>query len=225
MAGYSSRVRKDISRWLDAGLIDPIVAEALRRDVDADRAAIPELRIDPGDHGCPAAWRRHPDLRRVELGSDTADRPGWRAVCDHCRWLRRRRRLEGEGSHRDRRGAMAGCGGGIRRLDRADRPDVPPVRRRNRSDPHLVSRDGPRGRRPALGTADHGSGGACRCLAGLPRRRTSGGRATSRTPSLPSPLACGCCRSGREAQPPVTCCCCRLCLLRRDAGHRPQCHA
>lgn len=36
MAGYASRVRKDISRWLDAGLIDPIVAEALRRDVDAN---------------------------------------------------------------------------------------------------------------------------------------------------------------------------------------------
>ena len=34
MAGYSSRVHKDIGRWLDAGLIDPIVAEALRRDVE-----------------------------------------------------------------------------------------------------------------------------------------------------------------------------------------------
>ncbi len=34
MAGYASRVRKDISRWLEAGLIDAIVAEALRRDVE-----------------------------------------------------------------------------------------------------------------------------------------------------------------------------------------------
>lgn len=41
MAGYASRVRKDIERWLDAGLIDAIVAEALRRDIDAhDRRSL-----------------------------------------------------------------------------------------------------------------------------------------------------------------------------------------
>ena len=35
MAGYSSRVRKDVKRWLDAGIIDVITAEAISRDVDA----------------------------------------------------------------------------------------------------------------------------------------------------------------------------------------------
>lgn len=34
VAGYASRVRRDIERWLQAGLIDAMVAEALRRDVD-----------------------------------------------------------------------------------------------------------------------------------------------------------------------------------------------
>ena len=41
MVGYASRVHKDIQRWLDAGLINAIVAEALRRDVEAhDRRSL-----------------------------------------------------------------------------------------------------------------------------------------------------------------------------------------
>ncbi|TJW87576.1 MAG: DUF2157 domain-containing protein, partial [Mesorhizobium sp.] len=36
MASYSSRVRADIARWLQAGLIDASTAEALTRDVDAN---------------------------------------------------------------------------------------------------------------------------------------------------------------------------------------------
>lgn len=36
MAGYGSRVRQDILRWTDLGLIDKAAADALRRDVEAN---------------------------------------------------------------------------------------------------------------------------------------------------------------------------------------------
>jgi len=36
MAGYSTRVRSDIARWLQAGLIDAATADALTRDVEAN---------------------------------------------------------------------------------------------------------------------------------------------------------------------------------------------
>ncbi|RUT92982.1 DUF2157 domain-containing protein, partial [Mesorhizobium sp. M7A.T.Ca.TU.009.02.1.1] len=36
MAGYSSRVRADIARWLQAGLIDAATADSLSRDVEAN---------------------------------------------------------------------------------------------------------------------------------------------------------------------------------------------
>lgn len=36
MAGYSSRVRSDIARWLQAGLIDAATADSLTRDVEAN---------------------------------------------------------------------------------------------------------------------------------------------------------------------------------------------
>jgi uncharacterized membrane protein len=36
MAGYGSRVRRDILRWTEQGLIDKAVADALRRDVEAN---------------------------------------------------------------------------------------------------------------------------------------------------------------------------------------------
>ena len=36
MASYSSRVRKDIARWVDAGLIDRTAADAITRDVEAN---------------------------------------------------------------------------------------------------------------------------------------------------------------------------------------------
>jgi uncharacterized membrane protein len=36
MASYASRVRSDIARWLEAGLIDGPTADALRRDVEAN---------------------------------------------------------------------------------------------------------------------------------------------------------------------------------------------
>src|SRR5918999_4655711 len=36
MASYSSRVRTDIARWLQAGLIDASTADALRREVEAN---------------------------------------------------------------------------------------------------------------------------------------------------------------------------------------------
>ena len=36
MASYASRVRQDIARWVEAGLIDRAAAEALRRDVEAN---------------------------------------------------------------------------------------------------------------------------------------------------------------------------------------------
>ncbi|TIL84233.1 MAG: DUF2157 domain-containing protein, partial [Mesorhizobium sp.] len=36
MASYSSRVRADITRWLQAGLIDASTADALTRDVEAN---------------------------------------------------------------------------------------------------------------------------------------------------------------------------------------------
>ncbi len=41
MAGYASRVRKDVERWLDAGIIDVMTAEAIVRDVEAnDRRSV-----------------------------------------------------------------------------------------------------------------------------------------------------------------------------------------
>lgn len=36
MAGYSTKVRSDIARWLETGLIDASTADALRRDVEAN---------------------------------------------------------------------------------------------------------------------------------------------------------------------------------------------
>ncbi|OHV68075.1 hypothetical protein LCM4577_24255 [Mesorhizobium sp. LCM 4577] len=39
MAGYATRVRADIARWRQAGLIDPATAEALTRDVAANERA------------------------------------------------------------------------------------------------------------------------------------------------------------------------------------------
>ena len=36
MASYSSRVRQDIGRWVQAGLIDETTADALARDVEAN---------------------------------------------------------------------------------------------------------------------------------------------------------------------------------------------
>ena len=36
MASYSSRVRSDIARWVEAGLIDGPTADALTRDVEAN---------------------------------------------------------------------------------------------------------------------------------------------------------------------------------------------
>ena len=39
MAGYATRVRADIARWREAGLIDPATAEALVRDVDSNERA------------------------------------------------------------------------------------------------------------------------------------------------------------------------------------------
>jgi hypothetical protein len=36
MAGYSTRVRSDIARWLQAGLIDAATADSLTRDVEAN---------------------------------------------------------------------------------------------------------------------------------------------------------------------------------------------
>ncbi|MBZ9855893.1 DUF2157 domain-containing protein [Mesorhizobium sp. CA13] len=36
MAGYATRVRSDIARWFEAGLIDAPTADALRRDVEAN---------------------------------------------------------------------------------------------------------------------------------------------------------------------------------------------
>ncbi|TIR44629.1 MAG: DUF2157 domain-containing protein, partial [Mesorhizobium sp.] len=36
MASYSSRVRADIARWLQAGLVDASTADALTRDVEAN---------------------------------------------------------------------------------------------------------------------------------------------------------------------------------------------
>ena len=39
MAGYATRVRADIARWREAGLIDPATAEALTGDVAANERA------------------------------------------------------------------------------------------------------------------------------------------------------------------------------------------
>ncbi|TIP34654.1 MAG: DUF2157 domain-containing protein, partial [Mesorhizobium sp.] len=39
MAGYATRVRADIARWREIGLIDPVTAEALTRDVAANEGA------------------------------------------------------------------------------------------------------------------------------------------------------------------------------------------
>jgi len=39
MAGYATRVRADIARWREAGLIDPATAEALVRNVDSNERA------------------------------------------------------------------------------------------------------------------------------------------------------------------------------------------
>ncbi|TIS82186.1 MAG: DUF2157 domain-containing protein, partial [Mesorhizobium sp.] len=36
MAGYSTRIRADIERWRQAGLIDASTADVLRRDVEAN---------------------------------------------------------------------------------------------------------------------------------------------------------------------------------------------
>ncbi|RVA64674.1 DUF2157 domain-containing protein, partial [Mesorhizobium sp. M7A.F.Ca.CA.001.08.1.1] len=36
MASYSSRVRADIARWQQAGMIDPATADSLARDVEAN---------------------------------------------------------------------------------------------------------------------------------------------------------------------------------------------
>jgi len=40
MAGYSTRVRSDIARWLQAGLIDAATADALTRDVEANAQGV-----------------------------------------------------------------------------------------------------------------------------------------------------------------------------------------
>ncbi|TIP54777.1 MAG: DUF2157 domain-containing protein, partial [Mesorhizobium sp.] len=39
MAGYATRVKADIARWREIGLIDPATAEALARDVAANERA------------------------------------------------------------------------------------------------------------------------------------------------------------------------------------------
>jgi len=39
MASYAARVRVDIARWRESGLIDPATAEALTRDVAANERA------------------------------------------------------------------------------------------------------------------------------------------------------------------------------------------
>ena len=39
MASYSTRVRSDIARWVEAGLIDASTGQVLARDVEANQRA------------------------------------------------------------------------------------------------------------------------------------------------------------------------------------------
>ena len=64
-----------------------------------------------------------------------------------------------------RRGAVDRGGSGVRRLDRADRPDVSPVRRRGFRARHLGRRHGAGGGRAAFEPADRRRGRHRRCVA------------------------------------------------------------
>ncbi|CAH2400568.1 hypothetical protein MES4922_250067 [Mesorhizobium ventifaucium] len=126
MASYSSRVRADITRWLQAGLIDASTADALKRDVEANErkslsfgsilAVMAALLFGAAVLIFVAAnWEAIPRLARV-------------AALFAIR-LCRRRRAEDTRPCCNRRGILDRRRSGIRRIDRADRPDVPFVRR------------------------------------------------------------------------------------------------
>ena len=157
MASYSSRVRQDIARWVEAGLIDRTTADAHRARRRGQRPKVAELRFDPGHHGGAAARRRHSGLRRRELGGDPAACARGSLFAVIFARLCRRRGAEAQRPRRDRRGGLAGRGSGLRRIDRADRPDVSSLRRRDRGDPDLVRRHGGCGGGAALRSADDGA--------------------------------------------------------------------
>ena len=132
MAGYSVRVKRDIARWVEQGLIAPALAGQLVRDVEPNErkslsfgsvlAMMAALLFAAAILVLVAAnWEAFPRLARVAalFAAILAGYVGG-AVLKTAR------------PRGDRRGALHHRRGGVRRLDRADRPDVPYERRRSR---------------------------------------------------------------------------------------------
>ena len=153
------RARPDCAR-------DCRTAGARRR---AERAQGAELRLGAGNDGRVAVRGGDPGADRRQLGSISATSQGRGAVCDDSRRLCRRRGAEDPRSRGGRRGSLSDRRGGVRRLDRLDRPDVPYERRRSRRARHLVRRHRNCRAGAAVQSAHHRSRCAGERLAGAAR--------------------------------------------------------
>ena len=169
---YSTRVKRDIARWVEQGLIDAALAERCRATSSSNErkslsfgsvlAMMAALLFGAAILIFVAAnWEAIPRLSRVAalFAIILAGYVGGAVL-----------KTRDQQAHR--RGALADRRGGVRRLDRADRPDVPSDRRRGRGarSPGASARPGRGG--AALGPADRRGRRARRRLAVPAGRRT-----------------------------------------------------